>query len=105
MRNAFHCIFSNEQCQLRNPHLSKLPSDTLYHLGLSTATHDFEKLFGDVKFVCMGGSAHRMKNLAQYLSQELNIATDLNDITGHAKRYSMFKVGPVLSVSVSALFS
>ncbi|RWS11726.1 uridine phosphorylase 2-like isoform X1 [Dinothrombium tinctorium] len=91
--------FENEGCKLRNPNLQSLSSDKLYHLGLGTETHDLESMFGDLKFVCIGGSAHRMKNFAQYIAEQLNIPTDLSDITGHAHRYSMFKVGPVLSIS------
>ena len=86
---------------IRNPHLQYLKSDVLYHLALSTDTHDLPALFGDVKFVCVGGTLKRMKSFAQYMAQELGIPFNNEDLTLASHRYSMFKVGPVLSVTVS----
>lgn len=61
-------------------------------------------MFGDVKFVCVGGTAKRMESFAYYVGQELGIklqtGVTLEDITQNANRYSMFKIGPVLSVTV-----
>lgn len=37
------------QIQNINPYLECLNPDILYHLGLSTGTTDFEKVFGDVR--------------------------------------------------------
>uniref|UniRef100_A0A023FWQ7 Putative uridine phosphorylase n=1 Tax=Amblyomma parvum TaxID=251391 RepID=A0A023FWQ7_AMBPA len=89
--------------QLRNPHLAKLGSDHLYHLALSTATHPLVEMFGDVKFVCMGGTPSRMEQFARLAKQELHVnlptGSDLCDLSHYAGRYSMYKVGPVLSVS------
>jgi hypothetical protein len=85
---------------IQNPNLSNLSSDTLHHLGLSTDTVDFKAMFGDVKFVCMGGTASRMKSFAQYIAKELGIDSPLQDITGNSNRFSMYKIGPVLSVNV-----
>jgi uridine phosphorylase len=78
-----------------------MPSDVLYHLALSTDTHDLESMFGDVKFVCVGGTLKRMQSFAQYIGKELGVETPLEDITRASHRYSMFKIGPVLSVTVN----
>lgn len=89
--------------RLRNPNLAKLDSDHLYHLALSTATHPLARMFGDVKFVCMGGTPSRMEQFAHLALQELGVqlptGTQLCDLTHYAGRYSMYKVGPLLSVS------
>ena len=86
---------------LTNPHLEQLESDTLYHLALGTHTHDLEAMFGDVKFVCMGGTVKRMHEFAEMVAKELGIDEPLVDLTKASNRYSMFKVGPVLSISVT----
>ena len=78
-----------------------LKSDVLYHLGLSTDTHDLPALFGDVQFVCVGGTLKRMKGFAEYMAKELGVPFNNEDLTQASHRYSMFKVGPVLSVTVN----
>lgn len=95
-----------------NPHLASLESDHLYHLALETSRHDFREMFGDVRFVCVGGTTKRMRTFANFVGNELGIKLPtgvmLNDITLNAHRYSMFKIGPVLSVTVrlsSSLFT
>ncbi|KAH8400743.1 hypothetical protein KR009_000713, partial [Drosophila setifemur] len=94
-----------EDCTLcgLNPCLKCIKPDILYHLGLSTDTTDFPKVFGDVKFVCVGGTAGRMESFAYYVMQEiglkLNAATKLRDLAEGGGRFSMFKVGPVLLAS------
>ncbi|XP_037522798.1 LOW QUALITY PROTEIN: uridine phosphorylase 1-like [Rhipicephalus sanguineus] len=89
--------------RLRNPHLAKLSSDHLYHLALSTTTHSLVDMFGDVKFVCMGGTPSRMEQFARLAKEKLNLklptGTDLCDLSHYAGRYSMYKVGPLLSIS------
>uniref|UniRef100_A0A224Z9K3 Uridine phosphorylase n=1 Tax=Rhipicephalus zambeziensis TaxID=60191 RepID=A0A224Z9K3_9ACAR len=89
--------------RLRNPHLAKLSSDHLYHLALSTTTHSLVDMFGDVKFVCMGGTPSRMEQFARLAKEKLDLklptGTDLCDLSHYAGRYSMYKVGPLLSVS------
>lgn len=91
------------QIQLHNPHLKHLKSDHLYHLALSTATHDLKEMFGDLKFICMGGTPTRMEQFARFAKQSLGVklptGSDLYDISHYSYRYSMYKVGPVLSVS------
>ncbi|XP_078712101.1 uridine phosphorylase 1-like [Lampetra fluviatilis] len=85
-----------------NPHLASLQDDVLYHFGLATKSHDLPAMFGDVKFVCVGGSAWRMLAFARYIAKELELPdqgdgpTNLCEATD---RYCMYKVGPVLSVS------
>lgn len=53
----------------------------------------------------MGGTPKRMENFAWYIMKEIGhklpAGTTLLDISQHSYRYSMYKVGPVLSVSVS----
>jgi len=72
--------------------------DILFHLGLTTESHDLKRMFGDVKFVCLGGSARRMESMAHYLMKELNLgeASAIHNIASGADRYALFKVGPIL---------
>ncbi|XP_026476382.1 uridine phosphorylase 2-like [Ctenocephalides felis] len=88
---------------LKNPHLHHLDQDVLYHLALGTGSHDFEKMFGDIKFVCMGGTANRMETFAKYMLSVLDIqlptGSALYDMIQSSHRYSMYKVGPVLCVN------
>ncbi|XP_056376228.1 uridine phosphorylase 1 isoform X1 [Hyla sarda] len=87
---------------LSNPHLEKMKEDILYHFDLGTSTHDFPALFGDVKFVCVGGSSWRMKAFAQYIAGELKLGDpkdDIANICAGTDRYAMYKVGPVLAIS------
>lgn len=42
----------------QNANLKNLDSDFLYHLGITNA--NAKELYGDVKYVCCGGSASRM---------------------------------------------
>ncbi|KAG8442702.1 hypothetical protein GDO86_011482 [Hymenochirus boettgeri] len=79
-----------------------MEEDILYHFDLGTVTHDFPAMFGDVKFVCVGGSPSRMKSFAQYITGELALGdskTDIPNICAGTDRYAMYKVGPVLSIS------
>ncbi|KAM6178163.1 uridine phosphorylase 1 [Rhynchocyon petersi] len=88
--------------QLLNPHIATMKDDVLYHFNLSTSTHDFPAMFGDVKFVCVGGSPSRMKAFASYVARELDLerpGMDHVNICAGTDRYAMYKVGPVLSVS------
>uniref|UniRef100_A0A8D0HCL3 Uridine phosphorylase n=1 Tax=Sphenodon punctatus TaxID=8508 RepID=A0A8D0HCL3_SPHPU len=87
---------------ISNPHLEKMKEDVLYHFALGTGTHDFPALFGDIKFVCVGGSPSRMKAFITYMAGELGMASpgcDYPNICAGTDRYAMYKVGPVLSVS------
>ncbi|XP_026537053.1 uridine phosphorylase 1 isoform X1 [Notechis scutatus] len=85
-----------------NPHLKKMKDDILYHFALETSTHDFPALFGDIKFVCVGGSPSRMKTFITYIAELLDIGNpgyDYPNICAGTDRYAMYKAGPVLSVS------
>ncbi|KAG8139616.1 hypothetical protein E2320_002379 [Naja naja] len=85
-----------------NPHLKKMKDDILYHFALGTSTHDFPALFGDIKFVCVGGSPSRMKTFITYIAELLDIGNpgyDYPNICAGTDRYAMYKAGPVLSVS------
>ncbi|KPP77981.1 hypothetical protein Z043_102556, partial [Scleropages formosus] len=79
-----------------------MKEDILYHFNLGTATHDLPAMFGDVKFVCIGGSPWRMRSFIQYIAGELRLSdpnADFPDICAGTDRYSMYKAGPVLSIS------
>lgn len=89
--------------RLRNPNLELMDQDILYHLGLGSESHDLVEMFGDIKFVCMSGTPKRCETFAHYIMKELGhklpTGTRLQDICEYSYRYSMYKVGPVLSVS------
>lgn len=93
---------SERLVQLCNPNIATMKEDILYHFSLSTSTHDLPAMFGDVKFVCVGGSPSRMKAFIKYVATELGLdlpGGDCPNICVGTDRYAMFKVGPVLSVS------
>lgn len=89
--------------KLRNPNIELMDQDILYHLALGSESHDLVSMFGDVKFVCMGGTPKRMEQFAYYIMEEIGhklpAGTMLQDISQYSYRYSMYKVGPVLSIS------
>ncbi|XP_046903852.1 uridine phosphorylase 2 isoform X8 [Hypomesus transpacificus] len=90
------------EVHVKNPHLDTMEEDILYHFSLGTKTHNLPEMFGDIKFVCVGGSANRMKAFAQFIHKELSLpgsTDDIIDICEGTDRYSMYKVGPVLSIS------
>ncbi|XP_059621981.1 uridine phosphorylase 1 isoform X1 [Phlebotomus argentipes] len=95
--------YSDGSVRLRNPNIELMDQDILYHLALGSGSHDLQEMFGDVKFVCMGGTPKRMENFAHYIMGEIGYklppGTQLQDISAFSYRYSMYKVGPVLSVS------
>ncbi|KAI5618601.1 uridine phosphorylase 2 [Silurus asotus] len=82
---------------VNNPHLDNMEEDILYHFNLGTKTHNLPAMFGDIKFVCVGGSANRMRSFAQFIHQQLELpgnADDIRDICEGTDRYSMYKAGP-----------
>ncbi|KAK6617702.1 hypothetical protein RUM44_005290 [Polyplax serrata] len=89
--------------RLRNPNIELMDQDILYHLALGSESHDLVSMFGDVKFVCLGGTPKRMEQFAFYIMEEIGhklpSGTTLQDISRFSYRYSMYKVGPVLSIS------
>jgi len=88
---------------VKNLNLSTMPEDVLYHFALSTKSHDLQAMFGDIKFVCIGGSNNRMESFAHFVKEELKLVVPtgctLTNIAAGTDRYSMFKIGPVLSIS------
>ncbi|XP_048165723.1 uridine phosphorylase 2 isoform X1 [Corvus hawaiiensis] len=87
---------------VKNPHLDLMEEDILYHLDLGTKTHNLPAMFGDIKFVCVGGSPNRMRAFAQFMHRELGLAgdgEDVADICAGSDRYAMYRAGPVLSIS------
>lgn len=63
----------------------------------------FSFLFPAPQFVCVGGSPWRMKAFIEYIAAELNMEnpkSEYPNICVGTDRYAMYKIGPVLSVSV-----
>ena len=62
------------------------------------------RVFCVLQFVCVGGSPWRMKSFIEYIAGELDLEdpkSEYPNICAGTDRYAMYKVGPVLSVSVS----
>ncbi|XP_059150239.1 uridine phosphorylase 1-like isoform X1 [Physella acuta] len=88
------------QVRLPNSHLEKLEGDYLFHLNIDINNPKVLMSFRQVQFVCVGGTADRIKRLATALAAELDSTDDrdkLVDISN--ERYSGFKVGPILCVN------
>lgn len=94
---------SRDQLFVRNPHLKELEDDVLFHIGITAGDHkNLKNLFGDVKFVCMGGSTNRIKHFAKFIQGELkDYLKEDNEPLNMSKsdRYVLYKVGPVLAVN------
>ncbi|KAM5268405.1 uridine phosphorylase 2 isoform 1-T3 [Hipposideros larvatus] len=102
MRSDRNTYVGKRFVHVKNPYLNSMDEDILYHLDLGTKTHDLPAMFGDVKFVCVGGSPNRMKAFALFMQKELRLeesGEDIQDICAGTDRYSMYKIGPVLSIS------
>lgn len=88
---------------VRNIHLDSMEEDVLYHLALSNKSHDLKEIFGDVKFVCFGGSPSRMEKFAYYMVDQLKFkltpGQTLYNISKGSDRYVLYKMGPIISVS------
>lgn len=86
-----------------NFHLESLEDDYLYHISLGKKINNLEEMFSDVKFICMGGSPKRMHQFALYIKDvighKLPAGLSFQNISEPSDRYSMYKVGPVLSVN------
>jgi len=88
---------------VKNPLLpSQFEDDSLFHFGLDPHIHNLPGIFGDVKFVCCGGSAGRMHEMANYFYDELK-ATFIDLKEPHnlssTDRYVLYKTGPILFVN------
>lgn len=95
-------FLSESTVYVHNPHLDGMKDDILYHFNLGTSTHNLPAMFGDVKFVCVGGSPWRMKSFIEYIAGELSLEdpkAEYPNICAGTDRYAMYKIGPVLSVS------
>ncbi|CAL1582419.1 unnamed protein product [Knipowitschia caucasica] len=102
MGNEHKDYIDESPVHVKNPNLFTMEEDILYHFSLGTKTHNLPEMFGDIKFVCVGGSANRMKSFAQFIHKELALpgnSDDILDICEGTDRYCMYKVGPVLSIS------
>lgn len=85
-----------------NAHIEGVAArDCLYHLGLHDDS-DVVGAFGDTKWVLMGGSAERALATAERCRRTLGLpmppGTGLVPM-GKTERYTMYKVGPVISIS------
>lgn len=94
---------SSHEFHLKNPNISHDREDILYHLSLGNKSHNLPEMFGDVKYVCLGGTPHRMEKFAHFILQEIGYkicpGTTLQDLSIQSHRYAMYKIGPVISVS------
>lgn len=92
-----------QRITIGNENLREMKEDVLYHLALSTKTHDLVAMFNDVKFVCIGGSPRRMEAFAYFMAEQLKYGIPagqtLVNIAKATDRYAMYKVGPVLALS------
>ncbi|KAL3124095.1 hypothetical protein niasHT_004684 [Heterodera trifolii] len=86
---------SNSEIPSILPPLSDQSVVYLPHLGLTTLNTDFKEQFGDVKFVCTGGSSTRMSEYAKFFSAMANVPSGGN-LCNRTDRFVMFKTGPVL---------
>lgn len=89
-----------QQDSQQNSHLANLEVDYLYHLGLDTSMN-LKEMFGDVKYVCMGGSPVRAEQFALNAAAQLGIPLPQDSLEpiGKTERFSLYKVGPIISVS------
>jgi uridine phosphorylase len=86
---------------LLNKLIKPLQPDFYYHLGLSSAL-PLKAMFGDVRFVILSGSPVRALETATKLQEALGVRVPTGCAIapiGKTERYSLYKVGPVLSVS------
>uniref|UniRef100_A0A2K5IM44 Nucleoside phosphorylase domain-containing protein n=1 Tax=Colobus angolensis palliatus TaxID=336983 RepID=A0A2K5IM44_COLAP len=98
MRSDRNTYVGKRFVHVKNPYLDSMDEDILYHLYLGTKTHNLPAMFGDVKFVCVGGSPNRMKAFALFMHKELGLEEaeeDIKDICAGTDRYCMYKTGPV----------
>jgi len=92
---------NSKKVPVNNPYLEDIDVDFLYHLGLDTSMN-IKEMFSDVKFVCMGGSPVRAQRMAELAVQELKLSIPYGCglvPLGKTERYSLYKVGPIISVS------
>uniref|UniRef100_A0A9J2PJ63 Nucleoside phosphorylase domain-containing protein n=1 Tax=Ascaris lumbricoides TaxID=6252 RepID=A0A9J2PJ63_ASCLU len=88
---------NNSVVPLLNPIIAGEKEDFLYHFGISKTKDNIPAAFGDVKFVCTGGSGPRMALFAEMFSKEIGVPC--SDNLSKSDRFVMYKAGPVLWVS------
>ncbi len=81
----------------RNKILEDIEVDYLYHLGLDSSMN-LKDLFGNVKFVCMGGSPDRAYELAKKIEEKSDKTSTIEQF-GKTERTSLYKIGNVISMS------
>lgn len=80
----------------QNDSLKEIPIDNLYHFGLSS-DQPLKHQFGDVRFVCMGGSTTRMEAFAKEAGVFLKM--DASENISTTDRFCLYKTGPLLIVN------
>ncbi|GMT18915.1 hypothetical protein PFISCL1PPCAC_10212, partial [Pristionchus fissidentatus] len=80
-----------------NSALNLNQDDFLYHFGLSRTSVDLEKIFGDTKFVCCGGSPTRFEHYANEFSKDSGLPLSAN--LSRSDRFVIYKTGPVLWIN------
>ncbi|KAK4300091.1 hypothetical protein Pmani_027683 [Petrolisthes manimaculis] len=101
--NETYTRHADDTVKLRNTNIADMDRDILYHIALDSGIQNLPQMFGDVRFVCLGGTPKRMEKFANYIMKEIDLklptgATLLN-ISQRSYRYAMYKVGPVLCLS------
>lgn len=81
----------------RNKNLDDFEVDYLYHLGIDSSMN-LKDLFGNVKFVCMGGSPDRAYELAKKIEEKSDKTSTIEQF-GKTERTSLYKIGNVISMS------
>lgn len=81
----------------RNKNLESIEVDYLYHLGLDSSMN-LKDLFGNVKFVCMGGSPDRAYEFAKKIEEKSDKTSTIEQF-GKTERTSLYKIGNVISMS------
>ncbi|VDN03488.1 unnamed protein product [Thelazia callipaeda] len=87
----------NKMVQISNPNLDSQLDDCLCHLGIFKSMLDLPMTFGDVKFLCMGGSERRIRKYAEMFAEQMNLKMSENFCK--TDRYVMYKTGQVLWVN------
>lgn len=82
---------------LMNPILAQQTEDHLYHFGILRSAFDLPGTYGDVKYVCCGGSPTRLALYAELFAKDMGFELSRN--LSNSDRYVMYKTGPVLWVN------
>lgn len=88
--------------RLPNSRLDSIQHDALFHLGIDLDDEETVSKFTNVKFVCVGGTASRMKSLASTLASSLyniDVGTVGFEHSFENCRYSGYKLGHFFCVN------